>query len=151
MPSVPAVMHLKMLQATNAVANARAQIDRAASARRLKEALKVPLPVEIRGIKSAVPGCSALRGMANLKAMDLVREQVFGLAKLLERGDRNGFETQLNQLRVQEWPHLRGTFPRACQYVERETQRLLGKLGQLERSAGESEAQGTSSPARERP
>lgn len=82
------------------------------------------LPPEMRAMRGSLPGYNSLRRLAQEKAQTLVQMHYERLDEVARTGDMTALDKALNQLRSQEWVHLRGSLPLIAQQVEEHARKL---------------------------
>lgn len=100
------------------------QIHRSQNIREVIAGMNVPVPAELRSLRSSVRSLCRLERTAYGRAEILVRAQLRALG---EEDDEQAFLRHRGRL-MKEWRHQQGRFPRLVAFIQVESERLYAKL-----------------------
>jgi hypothetical protein len=110
----------------------RAAEQRILLAQRLQEVVRLAYvvpPSLVASVARTIPETRQLDITANRRVEEICAGHLAELKKLADAGDRDAFMEMLGKRRM-DWQCLRGHFPGPLQHVDREAQRLQGRLEQ---------------------
>lgn len=96
------------------------KVSSARTVREVVNAMSPTIPASLRGIQRSLPSFHRLQSQAEERVMRIVKGQILEI-KALPGAER---EKKTRFYQGQEWPLLRGHFPRAFNYMDREVKQM---------------------------